>query len=89
MDNNHRTLEFLSKNYHPFTHFSKDMLAKADSGLRIFNIKAGESLSLQACSPEDMLYITDGTANITFANDDSHTITFKANDKEAIHFSSI
>jgi len=87
MDNNRRTLEFLSKNYHPFTHFTDDMLSKANSGLRIFDIKAGEALSLQACSPEDMLYITEGTANISFANDESHVITFKANDKEAIHFS--
>ncbi len=87
MDNNRRTLEFLSKNYHPFTHFTDDMLSKANSGLRIFYIKAGEALSLQACSPEDMLYITEGTANITFANDENHVITFKANDKEAIYFS--
>lgn len=87
MDNNHRTLAFLSKNYHPFTHFTDDMLAKASSGLRIFDIKAGETLSLQACSPDDMLYITEGSANIIFANDEVHKTTFKANDKHAVNFS--
>ncbi len=66
MDNSRRTLEFLSKNYHPFTHFTEDMLSKASSGLRIFEVKAGEELHLQASSPDDMLFITEGSANIGY-----------------------
>lgn len=86
MENKHRTLAFLGKNYHPFTHFTDDMLTKASSGLRVFDIKAGESLSLQACSPEDKLYITEGSANITFANIDE-TLQFKSNGKHPVQFS--
>lgn len=86
---NNRTLEFLSKNYHPFTHFSEEMLSKTESSLRIFDIKAGESLSLQACSPDDTLYITKGSANIALANDDNkYTVSeYKANNKQVVHFS--
>lgn len=86
---NTRTLEFLSKNYHPFTHFNGEMLKKAERSLRVFDIKAGESLSLQACSPEDMLYITEGTANISLANqtDKDKIFEYKANSKQAVHFS--
>lgn len=86
MESNHRTLEFLSKNYHPFSHFTKEMLKKASSSLRVFKIKAGESLSLQACSPEDSLFITQGSANITFANEQEVT-EYNANNKQAVHFS--
>jgi len=86
MNRNSRTLEFLSKNYHPFTHFTEEMLHKAESSLRIFDLKAGESLALQACSPEDTLYITSGSANIFFSNA-SDTTEYIANDKQAVQFS--
>ena len=86
MDNNHRTIEFLSKNYHPFTHFTDEMLENIGKGLRVFNLKAGESLSLQACSPEDNLYIIEGSTNITFSNkaEENH---YKASDKTVIQLS--
>ncbi len=87
MENRRRTVEFLSKSYHPFTHFTQDMQAKVGSSLRIFTIQAGESLSLQSCSPEDNLYITKGSANIIFANEKDQSYTFKANDKKAVQFS--
>ena len=87
MQNKPRTLEFLGKNYHPFTHFTAEMLETASQGLRLFEIKAGESLSLQACSPEDTLYITEGSANIRLGNSTNQTLTVNAQDKQAIHFS--
>ena len=86
MKSNNRIMEFLSKNYHPFSHFSKVLLDKAESSLRVFDIKAGESLSLQACSPKDTLYITQGTAIISFSHDD-HVIHCKASDKLTVNFS--
>lgn len=86
MEYNDRTIEFLSKNYHPFTHFTDEMLANIGSGLRVFEIKAGESLSLQACSPEDNLYIIDGSTNITFAHQTQENY-YKSTDKKAIKFS--
>lgn len=86
MNKDQRTLAFLSKHYHPFTHFTKDMLRQVESGLRMFDVKAGESITLQACSPEDTLIITEGSANITFANSD-YQITVKSNDKQTVHFS--
>jgi len=86
MDNNRRTLEFLSKNYHPFTHFSADMLSKANSALRIFVINAGESLSLQASSPEDIIFITEGSANISLNNSD-FKITLESSQKQQLSFS--
>ncbi len=87
MEKNRRTLEFLSKNYHPFTHFTDEMLAKAGSGLRVFDIKAGESLSLQACSPEDTLYVIEGSANIIFADVGNEVMQFKSSKKQEVHFS--
>ena len=84
-----RTLEFLSKNFHPFTHFNRDMLSKAERSLRFFDIKAGEMLSLQACSPEDTLYITEGSANIALAShaNKNEVYEYKANNKQVVHFS--
>ena len=86
MTSNNRTLEFLSKNYHPFTHFTDSMLNKAQGSLRIFDIKAGEVLSLQACSPEDMLYVTEGSAYISLSGQESPP-EYKASNKQAVHFS--
>ena len=87
MDNNRRTLEFLSKNYHPFTHFTDEMLSKASRALRLFEVRAGESLSLQASSPNDMLLITEGSANITLNNSD-FSITLESSQKQQLSFSS-
>ena len=86
MGNVRRTIEFLNKNYHPFTHFSEDMLAKASKGLRVFEVRAGETLSLQASSEEDSLYITQGTANISF-NNSNHALVVDSADKLHISFS--
>ena len=86
MESSNRTIEFLSKNYHPFTHFTEDMLANMGSGLRIFEIKAGETLSLQACSPEDNLYIVEGSANISFSNHKEKN-NYQSSDKKVIQFS--
>jgi len=82
-----RTLEFLGQNYHPFTHFSKDMLAKAQSDLRIFEVRAGELLKIQASSPEDYIYVTEGKANISFSDDENGPLALSAKDKRAISFS--
>ncbi len=86
MNNSRRTLEFLSKNYHPFTHFTDDMLAKASNALRVFEVKAGESLSLQASSPEDILFITQGSANITLKDKD-FVINIDSSQKQNLSFS--
>jgi len=86
MSNKRRILELLSKNYHPFTYFSDEMLSKAGSSLRVFEIRAGESLSLQATSAEDALFITQGSANICFDGEgDSYTI--QSSQKQSITFS--
>ncbi len=82
-----RTLEFLGKNYHPFTHFTKDMLNNAKGGLRIFEVRAGESLSLQANSSEDTIYVTEGSANITFSNGEKSQFTVDSASKQAVSFS--
>ena len=80
-----RTLEFLSRHYHPFTHFTGEMLEQATNGLRIFEVRAGESLSLQACSAEDFIFVTEGSAAIQF--DDNLEITVEASAKHPVSFS--
>ena len=85
MQQSRHTLEFLSKNYHPFTHFTREMLDNAHTSLRIFELKAGETLLLQASSVEDLLFITKGSANICFDNN-NETISFNANQKKRISF---
>ena len=87
MEGNRRTLEFLGKNYYPFTHFTDEMLENAGSGLRVFDIRAGETLTLQANSPDDILFVTEGAANITFAENESHAEYVKSSDKQTVHFS--
>lgn len=87
MEHHRHTLEFLSKNYHPFTHFSDEMLANAGSGLRVFDIRAGETLNLQASSPDDLLFVTEGTANLCFADSKDQTTQIKSSDKQTVHFS--
>lgn len=80
-----RTLEFLNRNYHPFTHFSSDMLEQAANGLRIFEVRAGETLTLQAGSLEDYLYITEGSAHINY--DDDTRFTVDSGEKKSLSFS--
>ncbi len=80
-----RTLELLSRNFHPFTHFTGDMLEQASNGLRIFEVRAGETLSLQACSSEDYIFVTQGSANIRF--DDELAIRLEASVKHPLSFS--
>ena len=87
MHEKRKTLEFLSKNYHPFTHFTDEMLDNASIGLRVFKIKAGETLLLQASSIEDLLFITEGAANIQF-NKSNRSISIDASQKERLSFSS-
>lgn len=86
MPSNHRTLEFLGKNYLPFNHFSEEILEKAKNSLRFFELKAGETLTLQACSAKDTLYITNGSANISFAHNNK-VQRYQADQKKTIYFS--
>jgi glutathione S-transferase len=85
MRHHKRTLEFLSRNYHPFTHFTEEMLEQAANGLRIFEVRAGENLSLQACSTEDFIFVTEGSANIRF--EDNLEITVASSAKHPVSFS--
>jgi len=87
MEHCNRTLAFLGKNYHPFTHFTENMLDKAKGGLRIFEVRAGESLSLQANSSEDYIYVTEGSANITFTQGENLQFTVDSASKQAVSFS--
>ncbi len=80
-----KTLELLNRNYHPFTHFTEEMLEQAANGLRIFEVRAGETLSLQACSTEDYIFVTEGSANIRFG--DKLAMTLEASVKHPLSFS--
>lgn len=83
---NQRTLGFLQENYHPFTHFSDQMLEQVSGGLRVFDVRAGESLNLQATSEEDYLYVLEGSAHFQFENE-TETQSVSATRKRAIPFS--
>lgn len=85
MSNKRRTLELLRKNYHPFTYFSDDMLNKVGNSLRIFEVRAGESLTIQATSDEDALFVTQGSANIQL--DEGEIFSFASSEKQGLTFS--
>ncbi|MEE9325803.1 MAG: cyclic nucleotide-binding domain-containing protein [Cocleimonas sp.] len=85
MSNKRRTLELLRNNYHPFTYFSDDMLNKVGNSLRIFEVRAGESLTIQATSDEDALFVTQGSANIQL--DKGGVFSIASSEKQALTFS--
>ena len=76
-----QTINFLSRNHYPFTHFSEKMLKHAGDAIRTFEIKGGESFTLQASSSEDYLFIISGTAIIK--RQEADTINIDASDLEA------
>ena len=62
MNKKNRTLAFLSKNYHPYTRFTFEMLKSAGDALRIFEIRGGETFHIQPASHEDSLFVIEGAA---------------------------
>ncbi len=87
MSQKERTLVFLAKNYLPFTRFTSEMLKSAGDALRIFEIKGGESLTIQASSAEDLLFVTNGLAYFSQANSKQTSISSHQINKQPILFS--
>lgn len=76
MNRKNRTLAFLAKHYHPFTHFTFKMLKDAGNALRIFDIKAGETFSLCAANNQsDSLFVIEGVAYFSDITRDKQAVT--------------
>ena len=89
MNQKSHALLFLSKNYHPFTDFSSDMLRRAGDALRIFEVKGGEVFTLQASGEEDYLFVIDGCVNIKQQDQPAVLVDAAQIDVQPILFSEI
>jgi glutathione S-transferase/rhodanese-related sulfurtransferase len=89
MNRNNRTLAFLAKHYHPFTHFTSKMLKSgAGDALRIFDIKAGETFSICSSNQQaDSLFVIEGIAYFSDIARDKQAVTSGQIDYQPIMFS--
>ena len=68
MSQKQRTVEFLSNNYSLFTSFTPEMFERIGVALRIFEIKAGEQISLRSSGGNDSIFVTRGNAILSNNN---------------------
>ena len=87
MNKKNRTLAFLAKNYHPFTHFTFEMLQSSDNALRIFELKAGETFSIcPSGNQTDSVFVIEGVAHFSDVTRDKQVVTFEQTDCQPITF---